>query len=219
MCLMTWIVDGKRNLILGLLESIENTPKLGRPESASCDDNVSKVKEIVGRDARYSACDIEQMVGISLSRDHYILKNTLNVRKISARWVPHLLSDGQNKHRVKIAKQLLNIFPKYDEKNFANIVTGDETCVHYFEPVRKVSNKIWATKNSKRPVIAKHMLSTKKILYAIFFSSECVAIQVPVKKGRSITGKYYRDVVLKKLKKILSEMMPSHGFQTCLTST
>ena len=56
-------------------------------------------------------------------------------------------------------------------------------------------------KNSKRAIIAKHMLSTKKILYAIFFSSECVAIQVLVKKGRSITGKYSRDVVLKKLKK------------------
>ena len=97
------------------------------------------------------------MVGISLSRSHYILKNILNVRKISARWVPHLLSDGQKKQRVKIAKQLLKIFPKYDEKKFANLVTGNETWVHYFEPVRKVSNKIWATKNSKRPVIAKRM--------------------------------------------------------------
>ena len=73
--------------------------------------------------------------------------------------------------------------------------------VHYFEPVRKVSNKIWATKHSKRPIIAKHSLSTKKVLYAIFFSGEGVAIKVPVKKGKSITRKYYRDVVLKKLKK------------------
>ena len=95
-----------------------------------------------------------------------------------------MLSDGQKKERVNIAKQLLKIFPKYDEKKFANVVTGDETWVHYFEPVRKVSNKIWATKNSKRPVIAKCTLSAKKILYAIFFSGEGVAIQVPVKKDK-----------------------------------
>ena len=57
------------------------------------------------------------------------------------------------------------------------------------------------TKHSKRPVIAKRSLSTKKVLYAIFFSGEGVAIKVPVKKGKSITGKYYKDVVLKKLKK------------------
>ena len=94
------------------------------------------------------------MIGISLSRVHYILKNILNGRKIFARWVPHLLS-GQKKQRVKIAKQFLKIFPKYDEKKFANVVTGDETWVHYSEPVRKVSDKIWATKNSRRPAIVK----------------------------------------------------------------
>ena len=89
------------------------------------------------------------MVGISLSRVHYICKNILNVRKISTRWVPHLLIDGQKKQRVKIAKQFFKIFPKYDEKKFAKVITGDETWVHYFEPVRKVSNKIWTPKTAK----------------------------------------------------------------------
>ena len=50
--------------------------------------------------------------------------------------------------------------------------TGEETWVHYFEPVRKVSNKILATKHSKRPINAKRFLSAKKVLYAIFFSGE-----------------------------------------------
>ena len=105
------------------------------------------------------------------------------------------------------------MFPKYDKKQFANVVTGDETWVHYFEPVRKVSNKIWATKHSKSPIIAKRSLSTKKVLYAIFFSGEGVAIKVPVKKGKSITGKYYKDVVLKKLKKFYQKRRPATGFK------
>ena len=45
------------------------------------------------------------------------------------------------------------------------------------------------------------MLSAKKVLYAVFFSGEGVAVQVPVKKGKSVIGKYYKDVILKKLKK------------------
>ena len=89
----------------------------------------------------------------------------------------------------------------------------DETWVHYFEPVRTVSNKIWATKHSKRPIIAKRSMSTKKVLYAIFFSGEGVAIKVPVKKGKSITGKYYKDVVLKKLKKYYQKRRPATGFK------
>ena len=105
------------------------------------------------------------------------------------------------------------MFPKYDKKQFANVVTGDETWVHYFEPIRKVSNKIWATKHSKRAIIAKRSLSTKKVLYAIFFSGEGVAIKVPVKKGKSITGKYYKDEVLKKLKKYYQKWRPATGFK------
>ena len=117
------------------------------------------------------------------------------------------------RQRVKVAKKLLQMFPKYDKKQFANVVTGDETWVHYFEPFRKVSNKIWATKHSKRPIIANRSLSTKKVLYAIFFSGEVVAIKVPVKKGKSITGKYYKDVVLKKLKKYYQKWRPATGFK------
>ena len=86
------------------LETIENEPKSGRPKCASCDEIVSKVKEIIERDARYTVRDIARMVGFLLSRVFYIVKNILNVRNTSDRWVPHLLTGGQKKQRVKIAK-------------------------------------------------------------------------------------------------------------------
>ena len=193
------------------VESIKNASKSGRPKSASLKEIISKIKEIIEGDARFTVRDIARKVGISLSMVHLILKKHLKVRRISARWVPHLLTDEQKRQWVKVAKKLLQMFPKYDKKQFANVVTGDETWVHYFEPVRKVSNKIWATKHSKRPIIAKRSLSTKKVLYAIFFSGEGVAIKVPVKKGKSITGKYYKDVVLKKLKKYYQKRRPATG--------
>ena len=195
------------------VESIKNALKSGWPKSASRKEIVSKIKEIIEGDARFTVRHIARKVGISLSTVHLILKKHLKVRKISARLVPHLLTDEQKRQRVKVAKKLLQMFPKYDKKQFANVVTGDETWVHYFEPVRKVSNKIWTTKHSKRPIIAKRSLSTKKVLYAIFFSGEGVAIKVPVKKGKSITGKYYKDVVLKKLKKYYQKRRPATGFK------
>ena len=210
-CLMTQFGGGKRNL--SLVQSIKNAPKSGRPKSASRKEIVSKIKKIIEGDARFTVRDIAQKVGISLSTVHLILKKHLKVRKISARWVPHLLTDEQTRQRVKVAKKLLQMFPNYDKKQFANVVTGDETWVHYFEPVRKVSNKIWATKYSKRPIISERSLSTKKVLYAIFFSGEGVAIKVPMKKGKSFTGKYYKDVVLKKLKKYYQKRRPATGFK------
>ena len=131
-------------------ESIKNAPKSGRPKSASRKEIVSKIKEIIEGDVRFTVRDIARKVGISLSTVHLILKKHLKVRKISARWVPHLLTDEQKRQRVKVAKKLLQMFPKYDKKQFANVVTGDETWVHYFEPVRKVSNKNCVIRHTRR---------------------------------------------------------------------
>ena len=72
--------------------------------------------------------------------------------------------------------------------------------MHYFEPKRKVSNRIWATKNARRPSIAKQILTVKKVLYAIVFTNKHPAIQIPVPTGRTVTDKLYKNVVLRKLK-------------------
>ena len=106
-------------------------------------------------------------------------------RNIFASWVPHLLTDEQNRQRVKEAKMLLQMFQTYDKKQFANVVAGDENWVYYFEQVRKVSNKISATKHSRRPITVKRSLSVRKVWYVIFFSGKEVTIEVPVEKGKT----------------------------------
>ena len=92
------------------VESIKNAPKSGRPKFASRKEIVSKIKEIIKGDTRFTVRDIARKVGISLSTVHLILKKHLKVQKIFARWVPHLLTDEQNKQRVKVAKKMLQMF-------------------------------------------------------------------------------------------------------------
>ena len=67
----------------------------------------SKIKEIIEGDARFTVRNIAQKVGISLSTVNLILKKHLKVRKIFARWVPHMLTDEQKRQRVKVAKKML----------------------------------------------------------------------------------------------------------------
>ena len=61
----------------------------------------------------------------------------------------------------------------------SNLLTGDETWVHMFEPQRKADNKQWKQKDKKCPCIAKRTIRSKKMLYAIFFNSSGPVIQVP----------------------------------------
>ena len=93
-----------------------------------------------------------------------------------------------------IGKTVLKMYPKYSKKAFDNIIIGDETWVYYFEPKQKVANRIWATKNARRPCIAKRIRTVKKVLYAIFFTNKGSAIQIPVPKGRTVTGKFYKTL-------------------------
>lgn len=53
----------------------------------------------------------------------------------------HVLTDDQKWVQVQTAKQLLHMFLKFNRRQLANIDTGDEAEVHYFEPIKKMKTK------------------------------------------------------------------------------
>ena len=52
---------------------------------------------------------------MSLSQKHYILKKHMKVKKINARWIPHLLTNEQKRTRVVMAKILLKMIQEYSK--------------------------------------------------------------------------------------------------------
>ena len=85
------------------------------------------------------------------------------------------------------------MYTKCSKKAFDNInvVTGDETWVYYFEPKRKVANRNWAT---------------SKEGFVCYFS----LIRVRLFKRR---GKFYKNVVLRKLKTYYKSRRPKTGLK------
>jgi hypothetical protein len=88
------------------------------------------------------------LINISVGAANTILRSDLKMRRVSARSISHLLTKEQKLDRVRIPKQLLKQFLKYNNRPFANIITDHETEVHFYERKRKIHNKIWATKGS-----------------------------------------------------------------------
>lgn len=194
-------------------QQVKDATRPGRPATTTTKSNIEKIRNMLNKDARYTVRDLARLTNLSLARVHGILKKHLQLRKINARWIPHLLTDEQKRTRVANAKKLLKMYPKYNKKAFDNFVTGDETWVYYFEPKRKCSNRIWATKNAKRPSIAKRQRTVKKVLYVIFFDNKGPVMQIPVPKGRTVTAKFYKNVVLKNLKSCYKRRRPSTGIK------
>ena len=141
-----------------------------------------------------------------------ILKKRLDPRKVCARWVPHLLTEEQKTQRLKCARELLKTYKGCNSRVISNLLTGDETWVHMSEPQRRANDKQWKQKDKKRPCIAKRTISSKKLLYAIFFNSSGPVVQVPCPSGHTVTGRFYKNSVLKKVKKFYNKKRPSKGW-------
>ena len=124
-----------------------------------------------------------------------------------------MLTEEQKRISVVNAKKFLKMYPKYSKKAFDNLLTGDETWVYYFEPKRKCSNPIWAVKNERHPIIGKQTQTVMKVLYVIFFDNNGPVRQIPVPKGRTATAKFYKNVVLRKLKKYYKTRRPKTGLK------
>ena len=80
--------------------SVEDDTRLGRPKTSVTKANISAVKIVVEQDVRLSVKDIASCSGISEGSVQTILKKRLDLRKVCARWVPHLLTEEQKTQRL-----------------------------------------------------------------------------------------------------------------------
>lgn len=119
----------------------------------------------------------------------------LKERKIAARYRIHWQMTEKTGTSTNCCMQLLKMFPKFNQRQFPNIATGNETWVHSFEPVWKIGNK-W-------PVVAKRTARKLKegSLYSIFFSCDCIAYKFRCRgaeSGKGVTCRCYPYILLKK---------------------
>ena len=91
------------------------------------------------------------------------------------------------------------------------IATGEESWIYHFQPDSKAKNKVWVSSEGDRPVIACRCKTSNRMLYAIVFDSKGPVLQIPVPKGISVTGKFYRESVLTQLVDFYQKRRPRTG--------
>ena len=116
---------------------------------------------------RISLEEIASALNISSGSATSMLLNRLSYHKVCARWIHNILTPQQKRDRVAYSTALLKMYENCDPRHLDELITGDETWLHYFEPFRKAMNKPWASKGADVSQIASQCRS-KKILYTIF---------------------------------------------------
>ncbi len=98
-----------------------------------------------------------------------MLCKDLQCTKLTAAWIPHLLTVGQQNWRVVNARASLRMLGR--QGTVAHVVCGDEAWFHVWDPDLRRRNREWiSTWNGDRcPKVVQHEQSIAKTMLVIFF--------------------------------------------------
>lgn len=184
--------------------SLEDDPRPGRSTEVTTPEIIKKVEKIILEDARLKKKQLAEMVGVSDTTIFKILHDHLGMTKVSARWVPRMLTPPQKQRRVECSRTFLDLCNEDKDGLLSRIVTGDETWVHHYEPESKQDSMQWHKKGTPPPKKFKVSQSAGKIMATVFWDSEGILLIDYKDKGVSITGQYYASI-LERLKESIKE--------------
>ena len=86
-----------------------NAPRPGQPKTVTTPE-IIEIHELMPEDHRISAKSVAEQLGISRERVGSIIHEELDMRKLSAKWVPKCLNADKKRQRCQSCEQLLEFF-------------------------------------------------------------------------------------------------------------
>ena len=88
-------------------------------------------------EGRVKIREIADIIDISAEGIQNILHEKLGMRKLSARWMPRLLTVEQKRNSMTTSEHCLDMFKRNPKEYLRRFVTVDETWIHRYTPVMK----------------------------------------------------------------------------------
>ena len=115
---------------------MEGNEHSGRSSTCCNDVIIKEVKTLIMANHCLTVREIGDELGISKDSGHAILMQDLGMRRVSAKFVPRLLSGKQKQVHLDIAQDLLQTTD--DNPVYLNsVITGDESWVYGYDPETK----------------------------------------------------------------------------------
>lgn len=175
--------------------STNDADRPGRPNEAVTEENVRKVHQVVLDDRKIKVSEIAGIIKISTERVRHILHDHLNMKKLSARWVPRFLTAEQKLKRVHDSKYALEMFEVNSNEFLRRFITMDETWIHYYTPESNRQSAEWLQACESRPKRPKTQQSAGKVMASVFWDARGIIFIDYLEKGKTITAKYYVELL------------------------
>jgi len=90
--------------------STYNAPRPGQPKTVTSPEIIDQIHELILEDCRISAKSIAEQLYISRELVGSVILEDLDMRKLSAKWVPKCQNADQKRQRCQLSEQLLEFF-------------------------------------------------------------------------------------------------------------
>ncbi|GFO18394.1 histone-lysine N-methyltransferase SETMAR [Plakobranchus ocellatus] len=133
------------------------------------------VNELIKVDRRVKLKENSLKLDIPKTNVYEIVHDKLGYRKVSARWVPKMLSDEHKRRRIESSQILPHRYQQEGDetvdvgpggnhrarnKLLEHLITGDETCLHLSTPETKRDSMTW--KHLSSPITKKSSNSSNR---------------------------------------------------------
>jgi len=184
--------------------STYDAPRPGRPTTVTTPEIIDQIHELILEDCRISAKSIAEQLGISRERVGSTIHGDLDMRKLSAKWVPKCLNTGHKRERCQSSEQLLEFFRRDPNVFLSRLVTMDETWLYNYYPETKQHSMEWRHSGSLGPQKFRVQKSAGKVLASIFWDQDGILLTDYLPKGQTINAECYSSLLVQ-LKDILKE--------------
>lgn len=195
-----WAAEFKRGR-----SSIFDDKRSGRPKTATTEEIIKKIHNVVLNDRRLKLRELAAIAKISEERAYNILAEHLHLKKFLTQWVPRSLTIDQKRIRMNVSRECLDMF-KHNSTNFLRrFITFDEILIYLYTPETKQSRQRLKGSESA-PKKVKTVPSPRKIMAIIFWDSQGVVLIDYVEKGK--TNKKYYATLLEQLNDAIKAKRP-----------
>ena len=121
---------------------LHDRPWSVRPATATSPDVLQRADDIIHADRHITSWQLAVQFSVS-NGSAMAITDALGYSKVRARWLPRSLTTEHRRQRKAICSELLENFDAEGEAFLSQIVTGDETWVHHYEPETKRQSMEW----------------------------------------------------------------------------
>ena len=122
------------------------------------------------------------------------MSDDLEVRRVSAKFVPRQLTTDRKECRMMVAGDLFEKSTQ-DPTFLTKMVTGDESWVFAYDPETKMQSAEWHTASSPRQKKSRLVKSKEKVTFIAFFDIDGVVHHEFVPPGQTVNGNFYVQVL------------------------